>query len=107
MHLVAYIARSLWHRRNDFVFNDKFMHPNLLPVKAQDDLSAFSSVPQTFIPICPTQRSCPTNIHWEKPPHGSLKVNWDAACNLEPGRFGFGAIIHDEQGCVLGTMRAV
>lgn len=45
------------------------------------------------------------NKKWCKPPSGYLKVNWDAACNVELGRLGFGAIIRDDNGAVLGTMR--
>lgn len=45
------------------------------------------------------------NKKWCKPPSGYLKVNWDAACNVELGKLGFGAIIRDDNGAVLGTMR--
>lgn len=36
-----------------------------------------------------------------------MKVNWDAACNIKEGRYGFGSIIRDYRGLVIGTMRAV
>lgn len=51
LQLVTYIARLLWNRRNDLVFNKNFMHPNMLLAKAQDELTAFLSTQSLFNPI--------------------------------------------------------
>lgn len=84
------------------------MHPNLLLAKPQNQVFAFLSAHHIPNPIYsipnPLHR---TWFHWEKPPHGFLKVNWDFACRLEEGRYGFGAIIRDEQGWDIRTMRAI
>lgn len=40
----------------------------------------------------------------KNPPAGYLKVNWGAGCHAEIRKLGFGAIIRDETGAMIGTM---
>ncbi|GLJ39258.1 hypothetical protein SUGI_0801060 [Cryptomeria japonica] len=46
-------------------------------------------------------KSCRKNM-WIPPPSGFLKINFDGACRGNPSEFGFGAIIHDELGVMMG-----
>lgn len=43
---------------------------------------------------------------WQKPLPGQFKVNWDAACNVDRKKLGFGVIIRNDEGLVLmGTLK--
>ncbi|GLJ37237.1 hypothetical protein SUGI_0755290 [Cryptomeria japonica] len=43
------------------------------------------------------------NIKWIPPPSGFLKINFDGACRGNPSEFGYGEIICDEFGDMLGA----
>lgn len=42
---------------------------------------------------------------WHKPPPCFLKLNWDAACKQSSQQLRLGAIIHDENGMVIGSLK--
>lgn len=48
-------------------------------------------------------KSCRKNIKWIPPPFGYLKMIFDEACKGNPSEFGFGAIIRDEFGNMMGA----
>lgn len=41
---------------------------------------------------------------WQKPIPGFMKLNWDVACNNSIQRLGLGAIVHDVNGMVIGSL---
>ena len=40
-------------------------------------------------------------VYWTKPPIGVIKINWDAALDLQTGLAGLGTIARDHEGRVL------
>ncbi|GLJ11789.1 hypothetical protein SUGI_0177080 [Cryptomeria japonica] len=48
-------------------------------------------------------KPCRKNIKWIPPPSRFLKMNFDGACRGNLGEFGFGAIIRDEFGDMMGA----
>lgn len=74
--------------------------------KAQEEYTSFL-IAQTHSDLLLTPQSIRTNNDlWSKPPPRFFKANWDADCNRKVGRLGSGAIIRDDKGAVVGTMRA-
>lgn len=90
---------------NDVLHGKLFTHPNLLLQKANLEFSNFIQA-QDSLSIPPP--SCLNESHsaqtWKKPPAGSVKVNWDDACNRKQRPKGLGAIMRDHEGHVMRTL---
>ena len=98
--LFAEIAHQEWLRRNDFVFGNNFLHPDILVKNAKDHVAEFMRV---------TEKSN-SNRHdfvvirgskWTTPEAGWLKANWDASFSKNQGWMGLGAVVRDETGMVI------
>lgn len=102
----ACIAKFLWQRRNESIYQNQFFHPNSLIRQSRNKLTNFTlaALPSNF-PHSDGPNS--NTIKWHKPPTGSLKINWDATCNSQIQKIGTGAIIRDETGIIMGTIRTV
>ncbi|XP_041009493.1 uncharacterized protein LOC121253558 [Juglans microcarpa x Juglans regia] len=97
-------AKKIWQRRNTYIFQNNFIHLNLVMKQAKHLLTGFQ---ETF-----TEKSCNeaimNDIHcsWESPPEGCYKVNWDATVNKECGRVGTWIVIRDYEES-LGALQAI
>ncbi|KAF5470790.1 hypothetical protein F2P56_011279 [Juglans regia] len=96
--------KGLWSRRNNTYHGKEFQHPTALHQQAKTDLAVYQEA-------ITEDRAVKFNARagvpkWKKPEVGSLKVNWDAAVNLEEGRIGIGVLIRDHDGLVMGSLRA-
>ncbi|XP_042944732.1 uncharacterized protein LOC122278619 [Carya illinoinensis] len=89
------IARQIWTKRNEFIHDKGFRHPNSVIYKAISDLRLFKRA------VTITE-----SAKWRKPIEGKYKLNWDASINDSRGLIGIGTIIRDSYGRVLGTLRA-
>ncbi|KNA21863.1 hypothetical protein SOVF_039330 [Spinacia oleracea] len=87
----------MWKTRNDLLFQNICLSPDVCCTKATDMLQEYHKVW-----ISPsTSPSARTNAKWEPPNQGVLKVNFDAAINLDYGRVGIGIVTRDMQGKVV------
>jgi ribonuclease HI len=100
---MAVISRRIWLRRNSWVFEGVFAHPDNVmndSISAQDDYRRCMKSSQTS-----ADRTIPCNRQswWLPPPDGFIKVNWDASVNENQGWVGLGIVARDNNGFVLGA----
>jgi hypothetical protein len=108
MQLVAVVARLLWLRRNKLIFEGLFQSPADLIRLAQEQLQSFriaelGRCAQGF-QLSPLSNSVPQK--WKKPPHGVIKLNWDAAIDKNNQRMGIGIIARDHNGNIVAAFVA-
>ncbi|XP_042974751.1 uncharacterized protein LOC122306389 [Carya illinoinensis] len=100
----AIIARLIWFRRNTLIHENSFTPLGLIIQAAKMEMKNFKEAmkkPQSS-PRCTSGQTF--NL-WKKPPEGSYKLNWSAGIDKATARVGFGAIIRDPNGQVIGTLR--
>lgn len=109
---VAFIARQIWFRRNQFIHHSLLSHPTpvLQTVKKEFILYKDSSIPTSpsssnLMPY--STNSASREKKWIRPSHGQFKWNWDATMDSNNGKLGVRDIIHNETGAVIGTYRAM
>ncbi|MBA0755621.1 hypothetical protein Gogos_021909 [Gossypium gossypioides] len=89
-----------WNNRNNFTFRGKEDEAQVIWDKARTLSQEFRICNLINDPLLSTN---PTVKRWEKPPKGFVKINFNASvCN---NRFGYGVIVRDEDGFVLGYGR--
>jgi hypothetical protein len=99
------VARMIWHRRNEFVFQGVFNPPAQVMVVALVSLHGFTNA---TMDEGPNQRAASAIPHlWHKPPTGSWKINWDAAISKEMKKMGVGVVIWDVDGRVVAAQTKV
>ncbi|KAG2708037.1 hypothetical protein I3760_05G172800, partial [Carya illinoinensis] len=76
MEEIATVIRSLWLRRNEFIFEGKFKSPNQIQGSNEER----------------------RNLKWKKPREDYVKANWDAVVNQEEMKVGVGVVIRDRKG---------
>lgn len=84
--------------------NVRFLHLNLLLSKDKEESTSFLTA-QTHSDFSLPQLERPNDHQWSRLSLGLLKAKWDVTCNREVDRLGFSAIIRDDKGIVIGTMR--
>jgi len=101
------VARGIWFRRNKFVFERTFTHPNEVYTAAvrfirenKDSKQLDQSV--IMLPVLGPGNGRDTTS-WSPPPNGFIKLNWDAAINKIKGWIGLGIIARDYMGNCLGV----
>jgi ribonuclease HI len=106
MRLFVGLARQIWLRRNSFVHEGTFTHPDMLVRKAHSCLEEFEAT-------CSKEGQpkeldgTGVNEKWQAPPEGIYKANWDAALNHQSGRIGIGTVIRDHEGKVKAAQCSV
>jgi hypothetical protein len=107
LKLMATIARRIWLRRNAWLFERRFDHPNTVYNEASRSLLDFkrcnikeqeSSLPEGREEARSRQQTC-----WIPPLDGVIKVNWDAALNVAKGWIFLGIIACDSKGLCMGA----
>ena len=95
---------DIWKNRNGVVFNRKNRNPNL----------AFAVLNQAmeFVFCVETLRGLTHHVikrvHWEKPPHGWVKLNTDGAAEGNMGLAGCGDLLRDDHGnWIAGFVRRI
>jgi isoaspartyl peptidase/L-asparaginase-like protein (Ntn-hydrolase superfamily) len=100
------LARQVWLRRNAFIHEGIFAHPNVLVQKTHsamddfDDANRRDGLEQEHA----TERE---KANWKAPPSGMYKANWDAALNPKSERIGIGIVIRDKEGNVKAAQSSV
>jgi len=90
------VARMIWMRRNDFVFNGVITPPTQTMEAAKISMEGFKTAndrDEVSTSVEPVQR-----MGWKKPSEGSWKINWDAAISKEKLKMGVGIVIRDAEG---------
>ncbi|MFQ6660257.1 hypothetical protein Gotur_028849, partial [Gossypium turneri] len=88
---------NCWNSRNKFIFKGQIDKAQSIWEKA----SSLSSEFRIYNPVNPPILAQIEDIKkWKRPANGTIKVNFDATVNNN--RMGYGVIIRDEDGFVLG-----
>ncbi|KAF5443458.1 hypothetical protein F2P56_036012 [Juglans regia] len=99
---VAMTMRKLWPRRNGLIFEDKFIGPKELGRAVKAKLEEFYEAQQLvkkFLNQNITAEGSETR--WRKRTGNYVKVNWDAAMDMNAMRTGLGVVIRDSKGDLL------
>lgn len=98
LQMFVITARKIWFRRNTWLHEGKFEHPNMLVQSAQRAVEEIQSLHQS-------REESPTGImeKWQKPEEGWLKLNCDAACDHQQGYMGMGVILRNHTGQVMAA----
>ncbi|KAF5458866.1 hypothetical protein F2P56_022864 [Juglans regia] len=96
----AVVARRIWMRRNQFIFQQEFRSPNSVAKLAKEILYELNS---TTLNESVQQLSIQNRPNWSPPPENTFKLNWDAAVDRIQCKIGIGLIIRDWNGRVVAT----
>ncbi|XP_073133284.1 uncharacterized protein [Henckelia pumila] len=101
--MAAILMWNIWQNRNDVVWNGKskpvvLIFSFAMSVHSQWVASRNSQIPRLPHPI---QQQI---THWQCPPAPLIKCNVDAALFNNPPRMGYGGIIRDHRGMVVGAI---
>jgi hypothetical protein len=100
---VAFVARRVWFRRNKYVVGEELLSPTTVNRIAAEQVELFNSSEQR-----PNRREInttePEEPQWEKPPHGWIKISWDASIDKQGKRMGVGILVRDHEGKVRGGL---
>jgi hypothetical protein len=91
------VAKGLWLRRNEFLHEGIFLHPNKLILSAESYLWDFHQA-QAGDNRTRDKVETTSQLRWMAPSPGWFKANWDAAIMKKEGRTGLGVVIRDHQG---------
>ncbi|XP_024042201.1 uncharacterized protein LOC127899370 [Citrus sinensis] len=92
--LVIALCWVIWSARNLFLFRGKRDEPYITAAKAEAVVDSFKRI-QAPGRILKARDHMTTRTCWSPPPSGWVKINVDAAINLEEHRVGLGIIIKD------------
>jgi hypothetical protein len=107
LELLIGVARGIWFRRNKFVFEGTFTHPDevyTVAVRFIREYKESKQLDQSVLmqPVKGSSNSSDT-ITWSPPSNGFIKLNWDAAINKIKGWIGLSIIARDNLGNCLGV----
>ncbi|XP_062155330.1 uncharacterized protein LOC133863403 [Alnus glutinosa] len=97
--------REVWLRRNKFVFQRGFIPPEQPVLRAKSTASGFQDALQKE----PSSNGIVgrTLPKWQVPAGGWLKLNWDAALNMQSKKMGIGIVVRNEKGEFVAAMARV
>jgi hypothetical protein len=95
--LFAEIARKIWMRRNAYIYEGTFTHPDGIVRDVERAVNEYEQVNKTEGQQ--SAKSVSRQVQWTKPEEGWLKVNVDAAVD----KMGFGILLRDHEGKVLAA----
>jgi hypothetical protein len=103
VELFAVVARRLWLRRNDFIHGGNFTHPAHVLIDSEKALTKFQTVNEksqegerVMQEVGPTR--------WQPPVGAMVKLNWDAAVDVQNKTIGLGIIIRNDKGMFLAAL---
>jgi hypothetical protein len=97
LRMMIFVARQIWFRRNDVVFNEEFRPPEKLIQAARTQMEQHDQATAQWKEVdLPLGKICNrTHVRWKKPQVGVIKINWDAAIEERTGTVGLGARDHE------------
>jgi ribonuclease HI len=103
--LFSEIARRIWLRRNGWIYEGQFIHPNNIVQAAETAVHAYELATNAEEHKGAEQVERP--VMWVKPDCDWAKVNVDAAIDKGSGRMGIGIILRDHDGNFLAAKSAM
>ncbi|KAL9422921.1 hypothetical protein AB3S75_035080 [Citrus x aurantiifolia] len=97
--LFAAILWAKWNAKNQWLFKGKRENPQIVVAKAEAVMEAYQRVQPSTDVSNGNQQKMAQHV-WNPPQEGFVKVNIDAATNLEKNLAGLGAVMRDESGQV-------
>jgi hypothetical protein len=91
VELMTVVARAIWFRRNKLIFYGHVRHPDETYRGALKSLEDFRMSKQLEIIRQPSLGNLGQNPHvgaWRLPPPGTVKINFDAALDVQQGYVG-------------------
>lgn len=110
VELMTMVARAIWFRRNKLIFYGHFQHPDETYRGALKSLEDSRMSKQLEIIRQLSLGNLGQNPHvgtWCPPPPSTVKINFDAALDVQQGYVGVGLIAWDHMGLFLGARNLV
>jgi hypothetical protein len=102
--LFIVIARRIWLRRNAFLHEALFTHPNVVMANAQAALQDYQNAQEQVVPFqIEGVEGMEGQGKWTKPPLGWFKANWDTAIAKHTGQVKMGFVIQNHNGDMLAA----
>jgi ribonuclease HI len=99
------VLRSIWLRRNNYVFQGKFTPPSQVILKAKSLAAICAETQQEALPEKSAVEKTPSR--WRAPGDGWLKVNWDATLQSQTKKMGIGVVVRNGTGEVKAALANV
>ncbi|KAF5442049.1 hypothetical protein F2P56_036930, partial [Juglans regia] len=97
----AVVARKIWWRRNKFLFEGTFAHPNAVVREARGTLDLLIEEESRL-----GRGQTNTQVEdWQAPPSNWIKLNWDSAVDKANGVIGVGVAVRDSLGYTIATKK--
>jgi len=105
VEVMVALARQIWLRRNLYVFEGEFRHPNAVFDGAVRDLKKYRRCMLMDRELEDKEHAIITAIDkkWTPPPDEKIKVNWDDSVNAKGECIGLGIVSRDCRGMLLGA----
>ncbi|KAF5471964.1 hypothetical protein F2P56_008721 [Juglans regia] len=97
------VAKQIWWRRNEFIFNQRFRHPNQVAMVANQNIRMMKDLEMQKNDSSALSNS--NLVIWQPPPIPFYKLNWDAAVDKIRAKVGIGIVVRDCEGRIIATMR--
>ncbi|XP_019183830.1 PREDICTED: uncharacterized protein LOC109178744 [Ipomoea nil] len=93
---LSMVCWNIWNLRNNIVWKNQPLEPTVsLILKSRTYYAVWKEV---TIEVHRPKNNVVHLDHWSKPRQGYLKLNVDAAINVNDGRMGLGCVLRDHQG---------
>jgi hypothetical protein len=105
VEFMVVLARQIWLRRNSYVFEGEFRHPNAVFDGVARALEEYKRCLQLDRELVDKEKEVTkvTEKKWTPPLEGKIKINWDAAVNAKGNCIGLGIVARDCSGMFLGA----
>ncbi|KAF5481550.1 hypothetical protein F2P56_002191 [Juglans regia] len=98
----AIIAKTIWSRRNNWLFEQQFQSPYQVSILIQTELSSIKLWIENGTKQKVTQAARVNR--WIAPPLDMFKANWDAAIDKINSWVGIGVIVRNSEGAVTASL---
>ncbi|OMO73078.1 reverse transcriptase [Corchorus capsularis] len=96
--LMSYLCWNLWKARNALIFEGQIGDPKQVWINVQHEFNEFTSATVTTNSAGAHMRQRTT---WQPPPVEFIKINCDAAFDLNSGKAGIAAVCRDHSGAIV------
>lgn len=100
LKVMTALCWAAWHTRNVFVFENKKQDPQISVAKAEAIVETYARVRMEKTKAAARIIS-DRRLSWIPPPHGSFKINVDAAINTDKREAGVGVVIRNGEGTMI------
>ncbi|XP_041003934.1 uncharacterized protein LOC121249293 [Juglans microcarpa x Juglans regia] len=104
LEVIVVIMRSIWHRRNLFIFEETFSAPQKVLITTMDNLEEFYQVQMGQEKKQHGRVVEETAQSWQRPEKDCCKANFDATIDCKNQTMGIGVIVRDGNGEILTAL---